>query len=86
VRPVEIVRQAKEQVAELTGLKVEGTTGFERNGEGWIVTVVALELSRTPNTMDVLGSYEVVIDDDGELSQFKRTGRTHRAAVEEGMR
>ena len=86
VHAVEIVRQAKEQVAELTGLKVEGATGFERNGDGWLVTVVALELSRTPNTMDVLGVYEVVLGDDGDLQQFKRTRRTHRAAVEEGMR
>ena len=84
MRPAEIVTQAKEHVAELTGLKVEGATGFERNGDGWVVTVVTLELSRTPDTMDVLGTYEVVVDDDGELSQFKRTGRTHRAAVEEG--
>ena len=36
-----------------------------------------------PNTMDVLGTYEVVIDDDGELARFKRTGRYHRAAVED---
>lgn len=84
MRPAEIVKVAKEQVAELTGLKVEGATGFERNGDGWIVTVVTLELSRTPNTMDVLGFYEVVVADDGELQKFKRTGRTHRAAVEEG--
>ena len=84
MRPVEIVKHAKQHVAELTGLAVEGTTGFERNGDGWVVTVVALELSRTPNTMDVLGTYEVVVADDGELQHFKRTGRTHRAAVEEG--
>jgi Gas vesicle synthesis protein GvpO len=86
VRPAEIVTQAKQHVGELTGLKVEGATGFERNGDGWIVTVVALELSRTPNTMDVLGTYEVVVADDGELQQFKRTGRAHRAAVEERTR
>jgi hypothetical protein len=83
VRPIEIVAEAKRQVAEVTGLDVEGATGFERNGDGWVVTVVALELARTPDTMDVLGVYEVVISDDGELQQFKRTARTHRAAVEE---
>ena len=86
MRPAEIVEQAKQQVAELTGLKVEGASGFERNGEGWIVTVVALELTRTPNTMDVLGTYEVLIGDDGELQKFRRKGRSHRAAVEEDMR
>ena len=84
MRPIEIVTQAKQHVAEVTGLEVEGASGFERNGDGWVVTVIALELARTPDTMDVLGVYEVVVDDDGELQRFKRTGRTHRAAVEGG--
>ena len=82
MKPVELVKRAKEEVAELTGLEVEGATSFDRNGDGWIVTVVALELSRTPNTMDVLGVYEATISDDGELQRLYRTHRLHRAAVE----
>jgi hypothetical protein len=83
VKPAELVRRAKEQLAEMTGLQIEGASGFERNGDGWVVTVVALELSRTPNTMDVLGAYEVVLSDDGELERFKRTRRFHRSAADE---
>jgi hypothetical protein len=83
VRPVELVAKAKEQLGELTGLDIEGATGIDRNGEGWIVTLVVLELERTPNTMDVLGAYEVVVGDDGELETFKRVRRFHRSATEE---
>ena len=46
------------------------------------MTVVALELARTPDTMDVLGAYEVVLDDDGDLLGFKRVKRFNRSAVE----
>ncbi len=82
MKPVELVREAKEQLAELTGLEIEGAMGLGRDGDGWIVTVVALELSRTPNTMDVLGAYEVLVSDDGDLQSFRRTRRFHRAAAE----
>ena len=90
MRAAELVREAKEQVAELTGLNVEGATSLDRrngNGDGdsgWVVTVVALELARTPNTMDVLGSYEVSLSDDGDLLGFKRLRRFTRSAAEEG--
>jgi hypothetical protein len=88
MRARELVREAKEQVAELTGLNVEGATSLDRrNGDGddgWTVTVVALELARTPNTMDVLGAYEVSLSDDGDLLGFKRLRRFTRSAAEEG--
>jgi hypothetical protein len=86
VRPLEIVQEAKRQLAEITGLDVEGATGFERNGDGWVVTVVVLELSRTPNTMDVLGAYETLMSDDGDLERFRRVRRFHRSSVEEDVR
>jgi hypothetical protein len=84
VRPTELVARAKEQLAEMTGLKVESATGLVRDDEGsWLVTVVALELSKIPNTMDVLGLYEVALTEDGELEAFKRLRRYPRSAAEE---
>jgi hypothetical protein len=84
VNPAELIREAKRQVGELTGLKVETVSGFDRNGDGWRVFVEALELQRVPETMDVLGTYEVVLSDDGELQGLHRKRRYHRSAVENG--
>jgi len=86
VRPAELIRTAKQQVEELTGLRTESVSGLERDGDDgdWAVTVVALEVSRVPDTMDVLGSYEVTLSDDGELIGFRRRRRYHRAASEDG--
>jgi hypothetical protein len=84
VRPAELARLAKQQVAELTGLRVEAVSGLDRGEDGeWVVTVEALELSRIPETMDLLGSYEVTVSDDGEMLGFRRRRRYHRAAAED---
>jgi hypothetical protein len=84
VGPGELIRTAKQQVAELTGLRPETVSGLDRDGDGaWVIRVEALELTRVPETMDVLGSYEVTLSDDGELRGFRRLRRYHRAATDD---
>ena len=79
-----LIEQAKGQVAQLTGLKPETVSSLSRDGdEQWVVQVEALELTRVPRTMDVLGTYEVTLSDDGELVGFRRTRRYHRASTED---
>ena len=81
----QVIREAKRQLTELTGLAAETVSSLERDGdEAWVVTVEALELSRVPETMDLIGSYEVTLSDDGELLAFHRRRRYQRAAAEEG--
>jgi len=81
----ELLRIAREQVAALTGFPAESVTGLRADGDGaWAVTVEVLELERVPNTMDLLGSYEIQLDDDGEVLGFTRRRRYHRAAAEDG--
>jgi hypothetical protein len=82
VKPAELIVQAKRTVTELTGLKAETVSGFDRDGDGWRIFVEALEVQRVPETMDVLGTYEVILSDDGDLQGFNRRRRYHRAAVE----
>jgi hypothetical protein len=72
-------------VTELTGLPAETVTGLQRAGEdGWAVTVEALELARVPSTMDVLGTYEVTLSDEGELLGLRHLGRHRRSATGNG--
>jgi hypothetical protein len=80
----ELIQQAKRQVAELTGLRPETVSGLTRDGDdNWVIRVEALELTRVPQTMDVLGTYEVKLSDDGELVGFRRRRRYHRASTED---
>jgi gas vesicle protein GvpO len=70
-------------VRELTGYQPEAVTGFEWDGEYWRITVDALELSRVPNTTDILGEYEIRLDDEGTLHGYKRTRRFVRGQPSE---
>jgi len=83
MRPAELAREALEIVSAMTGHKAETVTGFNRNGDGWVVQVEALELRRVPSTMDVLATYEVLISDDGDVTGLRRRRRYHRASIEE---
>jgi len=79
-----LIERAKRQVAQLTGLRAETVSSLARDGdERWIIRVEALELTRVPRTMDVLGTYEVTLSDDGELVGFRRRRRYHRASIED---
>jgi hypothetical protein len=80
----ELSQAALTTVQELTGYKPEAVTGLEWDGEFWQVTVDALELSRIPNTTDVLASYVVQLDESGTLRGFKRARRFQRGHASEG--
>jgi hypothetical protein len=79
----ELSAAALTTVEELTGYDAEAVTGLEWDGEYWRVTVDALELSRIPNTTDVLGEYEIRLDEGGTLHGYRRTRRFLRGQPSE---
>jgi Gas vesicle synthesis protein GvpO len=83
----ELLQAAREQVAAVTGHRVESISGFHRDKRnGWVVDVEVLELERVPNTMDLLATYTVTLNEDGDVEGFERRRRYHRAAVEDDGR
>lgn len=82
-RPMELARRAATQVAQLTGREAEGIAGFGKADDGWRVLVDVVEISRVPSASDVVATYEVVVDDDGELIAYDRLSRYIRGAVRE---
>jgi Gas vesicle synthesis protein GvpO len=83
-KPKEIAERAVEQMQDLIGRPVESVTGLERDDDDWTVTLEVLELQRIPTTTDVLGSYEVKLDNEGELIGAQRTRRYSRGEAGEG--
>lgn len=79
----DIARQAKEQLAQLTGLKPETVSGLTKDEEGWHVAVDLIELKRIPEATDVLATYETLLDDEGNLIRYQRTRRYYRSEVTE---
>ncbi|HXE44630.1 MAG TPA: gas vesicle protein [Conexibacter sp.] len=81
---VELAKRAKDQLAEITGLQAESVSALERAEDGsWFVTVDLLELSRIPETDDVLGSYEAQLDEAGKLLGYRRLRRYPRSQAQE---
>ena len=58
---------ARDAVQGLTGKSPETVTALERSDDGWRVAVEVLELERIPSTTDVMATYEVNLDEEGEL-------------------
>lgn len=77
-----IGRAALEELEALVGCPAEGVTSISKDGDGWVVTVEVLELGRVPETTDVLASYEVQVDTDGDVTEYRRVRRYTRAQVE----
>jgi hypothetical protein len=82
----QLANRAQRQLAEITGLQEEGVSSLARDDDGsWRVTVELLELSRVPDTDDVIGSYEVELDETGELIGYRRLRRYPRSQAGEGQ-
>ncbi|MEU9896259.1 gas vesicle protein [Streptomyces phaeochromogenes] len=76
--PMEVLRAARTQLAELTGMEAETVSSFERTEDGWNLEVEVLEVSRVPDTMSLLASYEVSLSPQGELTGYRRVRRYER--------
>jgi hypothetical protein len=84
VGAMQVIRHAKAQVKELTGRPVEGVLGVRRGDDGgWEALVEVVELRRVPDSTDVLASYLLLLDDRGEVQEYRRTRRYYRNQVEE---
>jgi hypothetical protein len=79
-----VIRRALPQVEQLTGREPEGVLGLRRDDEGWLVTVEVVELPRVPSSTDVLSTYDVVLNGDGDVREYRRTGRYIRGRADPG--
>ena len=74
----ELIEKTRKELAELTGLKLSSTVGTVKDEKGWKVTVELIEKHSTPDQMDILATYEALMDDDGNLLGFERKGMRKR--------
>lgn len=78
-----IARRAKEALAEQTGLRPENVVSLSKDGTGWHVSVDVVELRRIPDAADVLGTYVLDLDEQGNLVGYRRARRYLRGQVGE---
>lgn len=78
VSAIATLRKAREQFEELTGHHPESVSALTRTDSGWQMTAEVLELERVPDTMSLLASYAVTLDDGGDVLGYERVRRYTR--------
>ena len=79
----QLIEKAREELSKVTGLELGSTIGAAKSEEGWRVSVELVEKHSLPDQMDILAQYEALVDNDGNLISFNRTGLRKRIETEE---
>jgi Gas vesicle synthesis protein GvpO len=80
--PAFIAERAAVLVARLSGRRPESVISIDRKGGEWCVGVEVVEVSRIPDSADVLAVYDVRLDADGELISYHRVRRYARGQLD----
>ena len=82
----DVITKARSEMKRLTGLEPASTVKALKNDKGWRILIEMIEKRSIPDSMDILATYEVLLDDSGNLVEFNRTGMRKRVdtAVNEG--
>jgi len=78
-----IAESALNAIAGVTKHKPSGVVGIKKGESGWVVEMELIEKESIPPSMDVLGLYEVSVDEKGNLLEFKRKKLRTRADTEQ---
>jgi len=73
-----LIEQARKELSKLTGLKASSTIGATKDEKGWHISIEMVEKQSIPDQMDILATYEVLFDEEGNLLNFERKGMRKR--------
>ena len=74
----ELIEAAREELSKATGLELSTTLGASKDERGWRITMEMVEKHSIPDQMDILATYDVIVDDNGKLIEFNRTNLRKR--------
>lgn len=80
----ELIERTKQQMAAITGLSPETVSRLDPAEHGWNVGIDMLEHRSIPRTHDLLATFEVSLDDGGNITCWRRIGRFVRCQQVEG--
>jgi hypothetical protein len=71
-----VAEEAVHAFTALLGKPAHGVTGVRRtDDDGWSVLVDVVELERVPQSTNLMATYRVDVDQDGELVSYERLRR-----------
>jgi hypothetical protein len=73
-----LIQKARSQLHAVTGLALSSTVSARKQKDGWHVLVEVVEKKSLPDSQDILATYEVVLDEEANFSNFTRVGMRRR--------
>jgi len=67
-----IAERIMTQIRAVTGYRALSVVSLEKAEDGWTGRVEVIELTRVPDTQDLVGVYEVTLDGTGDLTSWDR--------------
>ena len=77
----EVALRAMDQLSQVTGYRPVAVVGCTKEDRGWRITVNLLELSRIPPSSDLLGVYQALLDEEGNMLEFQRKMTHNRGDI-----
>ena len=79
----QVLENVKREMTDLTSLPFSTIVGIEQDDEthAYTVTLELVERKAIPDSMDLLGIYDVLLNDDGSIRIFKRVGMRKRCDI-----
>jgi len=78
----QLIKNTQEELSKITGLELSAAIGVTKEERGWKVALEMIEKRSIPDKLDILGTYEVTLDNDSNVLEFNRTKLRKRADTE----
>jgi hypothetical protein len=79
----ELINKLAKEFPLLINLKTSGVVAISPQEDGWTVAIEMIEKKSIPDSMDVLGCYEVRLDSGGNIRDFSRVRLRKRGDTSE---
>ncbi|MBI5234227.1 MAG: gas vesicle protein [Deltaproteobacteria bacterium] len=73
-----LIDKARSDLSKLTGLDPSSLVTTAKTDDGWQVAIEMVEKRSIPDGMDLLATYEVKLDEQGNILEFIRKGMRKR--------
>lgn len=83
---MEVRDTVKSVASELVGYPLDGVIEITRREDGWTAVIEVIERRSVPDTQDILGRYEITLEDAGTVAGYRRTGRHRRSDTGDEIR
>lgn len=81
----QVIGVAVHELQEVVGKPLSSVSEVTHTPDGWHLLIELIERKSIPDTQDMLGVYEVMVDPSGEITHYERIRTRRRMDLEERL-